>query len=171
MKIYTRKGDTGDTQIYMDEPTRVGKDDIILACYGDIDELNSHLGLLVNFCHENECEHIMDIQRELFQVGFVVSASSSLSQESVDTLEALIDKMQSDLPPQQYFILPGGCQAAAQAHVCRAVCRRAERTVISLRRTYSVPDIVPQYLNRLSDYLYTLARHLNFTAGVADTRV
>lgn len=171
MKIYTRTGDTGDTQVYMDEPTRVGKDDIILACYGDIDELNSHLGLLANVCNEKTCELITAIQRELFQVGFAVSATSSLSQSSVDALEAHIDEMQKDLPPQQYFVLPGGCQAAAQAHVCRTVCRRAERSVTALRRHYSVPDIVLMYLNRLSDYLYTLARHLNFTAGVADIRV
>lgn len=171
MKIYTRKGDDGNTQVYAGEPSRVEKDDVILACYGDIDELNSHLGLLVNFCHENECELITDIQRELFQVGFAISATTSLTQEHVDTLEQHIDKLQAALPPQQYFILPGGCQAAAQAHVCRAVCRRAERSLTTLRRHHEVPDIVARYLNRLSDYLFSLARHLNFTAGVADTRV
>lgn len=171
MKIYTRKGDAGETQVFADKPIRVGKDDILLACYGDIDELNSHLGLLVNFCHENECELITEIQRELFQVGFAISATSSLTQDNIDTLEQQIDKLQDALPPQQYFILPGGCQAAAQAHVCRSICRRAERTVTTLRRQHDVPELIPAYLNRLSDYLYALARHLNFTAGVADTRV
>ncbi|GGW76464.1 cob(I)yrinic acid a,c-diamide adenosyltransferase [Alteromonas halophila] len=170
MKIYTRKGDQGTTQVYVDKPMRVDKDNTLLAAYGDIDELNSHLGLLANFCHEDECELLANIQRNLFQVGFAISASSSLSQASITTLEEHIDTLQDVLPPQSYFILPGGCQAAAQAHVCRAVCRRAERTITTLRREHDVPDMVVMYLNRLSDYLYTLARHLNFTAGVADTR-
>ncbi|MEW9798627.1 cob(I)yrinic acid a,c-diamide adenosyltransferase [Alteromonas sp. CYL-A6] len=169
MKIYTRGGDKGSTQIYADKPMRVDKDDIILACYGDLDELNSHIGLLISLANDVESTTLHTIQRQLFQAGFAISATSSLSEEDVSALESAIDRLTHELAPQTQFILPGGCQAAAQAHVCRAVCRRTERTITALKRVHDVPDVLAAYINRLSDYLFTLARTLNHRAGLSDT--
>lgn len=169
MKIYTRGGDKGNTQIYVDKPVRVDKDDIILACYGDLDELNSHTGLLLSLTGETEKETLLTIQRLLFQAGFAISATSSLSDSDVRQLEERIDALTTHLTPQTHFILPGGSQAAAQAHVCRAVCRRAERTLKALSRVHDVPDVLTAFLNRLSDYFFTVARYINHQTGIADT--
>ncbi len=171
MKIYTRTGDKGTTQIYVDKPLRANKDDLVVTCYGDIDELNSTLGLLVTSVSPLHQGVLQDIQRKLFQVGFAISASSTLTEEDVNTLENLIDSFTRKMPPNTSFVLPGGCTAAAQAHVCRAVCRRAERSVISLSKNHEVSDVVQAYLNRLSDFLFTFARYLNVEAGVVEVPV
>ena len=142
MKIYTRSGDKGSTQIYADKPVRVEKDDAVVQSYGDIDELNSHLGLLASMVAVHLKENIYTIQRNLFQAGFAISASSTLTQDDVVKLESDIDKMTATLGPQTTFVLPGGSKAAAQSHVCRAVCRRAERAVIVLTKHYDVPAVV-----------------------------
>ena len=171
MKIYTRSGDKGSTQIYADKPVRVEKDDAVVQSYGDIDELNSHLGLLASMVAVHLKEDLYTIQRNLFQAGFAISASSTLTQDDVVKLESDIDKMTATLGPQTTFVLPGGSKAAAQSHVCRAVCRRAERAVIVLTKHYDVPAVVPAYLNRLSDYLFTFARFLNAEAGFDEVAV
>ncbi|WP_412722354.1 cob(I)yrinic acid a,c-diamide adenosyltransferase [Alteromonas sp. D210916BOD_24] len=171
MKIYTRTGDKGTTQIYVDKPLRVNKDDMVVTCYGDIDELNSTIGLLVTSVSTEYQSILQDIQRNLFQVGFAISASSTLTKEDVNALEDLIDSFTRKMPPNTAFVLPGGCVAAAQAHVCRAVCRRAERSVISLSKAHEVSDVVQAYLNRLSDFLFTFARYLNVEAGVVEVPV
>lgn len=171
MKIYTRTGDKGTTQVYADKPLRVDKDDAVVNSYGDIDELNSQLGLLAAVAAAEFRPHLHSIQRNLFQAGFAISANTSLSEADIKALEDEIDALSKVMPPQTQFVLPGGCTAAAQSHVCRAVCRRAERAVISLRRHYDVPEVVPAYLNRLSDYLFTLARYLNFQAKINDVTV
>ena len=171
MKIYTRTGDKGSTQIYADKAVRVDKDDLVVQSYGDMDELNSHIGLLAAHVAEEHQPMLNDIQRNLFQAGFAISASSTLKQADVESLESLIDTITSKMPPNTSFVLPGGCKAAAQAHVCRAVCRRAERAVISLSKHYDVPEVVHAYLNRLSDFLFTFARFMNVEAGVDETKV
>ena len=171
MKIYTRTGDKGSTQIYADKAVRVDKDDLVVQSYGDMDELNSHIGLLAAHVDEAHQPMLQDIQRNLFQAGFAISASSTLKQADVESLESLIDTITSKMPPNTSFVLPGGCKAAAQAHVCRAVCRRAERAVISLSKHYDVPEVVHAYLNRLSDFLFTFARFMNVEAGVDETKV
>lgn len=112
-----------------------------------------------------------DIQRNLFQAGFAISASSTLTDKNIDALETLIDTLTAKMPSNTSFVLPGGSRAAAQAHVCRAVCRRAERAVISLTKHYDVPEVVHAYLNRLSDFLFTFARFLNIEAGVEEVPV
>lgn len=171
MKIYTRTGDKGTTQIYAEKAQRVEKDDLVVKSYGDIDELNSFIGLL---CASVAVEHrpmLHDIQRNLFQAGFAISASSTLAQSDVDSLEGLIDTLTAKMPPNTSFVLPGGSKAAAQAQVCRAICRRAERAVISLSKHYDVPEVVHAYLNRLSDFLFTFARFLNVEAGVEEIPV
>ena len=132
---------------------------------------DSHIGLLAAHVDEAHQPMLHDIQRNLFQAGFAISASSTLKQADVESLESLIDTITSKMPPNTSFVLPGGCKAAAQAHVCRAVCRRAERAVISLSKHYDVPEVVHAYLNRLSDFLFTFARFMNVEAGVDETKV
>lgn len=171
MKIYTRAGDKGSTQIYAKKMIRVEKDDMVVNSYGDIDELNSNIGLLAAMVEAEHREGLYHIQRNLFQAGFAISASSTLTQEDIDKLEKDIDTLTATMPPQTQFILPGGSTAAAQGHVCRAVCRRAERAVIALSKQHDVPSVVPAYLNRLSDYLFTFARYLNVEAGITETTV
>ncbi|KHT53008.1 cobalamin adenosyltransferase [Alteromonas macleodii] len=171
MKIYTRTGDKGSTQIYADKAVRVDKDDLVVQSYGDMDELNSHIGLLAAHVTNKHKPMLQDIQRNLFQAGFAISASSTLTKTDIENLESLIDNITRQMPPNKSFVLPGGCKAAAQAHVCRAVCRRAERAVISLSKHYDVPEVVHAYLNRLSDFLFTFARFMNVEAGVEEVPV
>jgi len=171
MKIYTRTGDKGSTQIYADKAIRVDKDDLVVQSYGDIDELNSHIGLLAASVPMQHRAQLHTIQRNLFQAGFAISASSTLTQSDIESLEGLIDELTNQMPPNTSFVLPGGSEGAAQAHVCRAVCRRAERAVISLAKHYDVPEVVHAYLNRLSDFLFTFARFLNIEAGVDEVAV
>ncbi len=171
MKIYTRTGDKGSTQIYADKAIRVDKDDLVVQSYGDIDELNSHIGLLAASVPKQHRAPLHTIQRNLFQAGFAISASSTLTQSDIESLESLIDELTNQMPPNTSFVLPGGSEGAAQAHVCRAVCRRAERAVISLAKHYDVPEVVHAYLNRLSDFLFTFARFLNIEAGIDEVAV
>ncbi len=179
MKIYTRQGDSGETQVYAKQTLRVSKDDHILDTYGTLDELNAHIGLLVASLEQTDTvtsSHVVmadlkNIQHNLFQIGFAISDSSQLSAEHVEHLEIQIDKMQEELPPQRHFILPGGTIAASQAHVCRTVCRRAERVLVGLGKVHQVDALAHQYLNRLSDYLFVIARALNHGAGVDDIKV
>lgn len=171
MKIYTRTGDKGSTQIYVDKAVRVDKDDLIVQSYGEMDELNSHIGLLCTMVNAEHKDMLHNVQRKLFQAGFAISASTTLQQEDIDSLEALIDTLTNKMPPNTSFVLPGGSAAGAQAHVCRAVCRRAERAVISLAKHHDVPEVVYAYLNRLSDFLFTFARFVNIEAGVDEAPV
>ena len=171
MKIYTRTGDKGSTQIYADKAVRVDKDDLVVQSYGDMDELNSHIGLLAAHVTDKHKPMLQDIQRNLFQAGFAISASSTLTQTDIENLESLIDNITRQMQPNTSFVLPGGSKAAAQAHVCRTVCRRAERRMISMAKHTEVSELAQQYVNRLSDWLYVFARYLNARAGVADVPV
>ncbi|NVK57290.1 MAG: cob(I)yrinic acid a,c-diamide adenosyltransferase [Alteromonadaceae bacterium] len=177
MKIYTKTGDQGDTLLYVNKPEKVSKDDAIIECYGSLDELNANLGLLAARLQEqslgsaSDHEYLAEIQNALFKVGFAVSASSTLSADAVTSLEAHIDIMQAQLPPQTSFILPGGSVAAAQAHVCRTVCRRAERRLITMAQQADVSTLAQQYLNRLSDWLFVFARYLNALEQIPDVPV
>ena len=113
MKIYTRTGDKGSTQVYADKALRVEKDDTVVQSYGDIDELNSQLGLLAAVAAPEHRESIYTIQRNLFQAGFAISASSTLTQDDVATLETDIDALSKKMPPQTDFVLPGGSKAGS----------------------------------------------------------
>lgn len=172
MKIYTKGGDQGTTQIYADEMVRMEKSADVLECYGTLDELNAHIGFLISLLETPDSAPLLnDIQQNLFQIGFAISATSSLKTEDILTLERHIDKMQDSLPAQTSFILPGGCQSGAQAHICRTVARRAERKMVSLMSEYQVPANCIQYLNRLSDYFFVFARYVNAAAGIEETKV
>lgn len=181
MKIYTKTGDKGTTQVYASEVLRLDKNDAILECYGSIDELNSHIGLLsallVNPQDSSNNDRFLsptfmfDIQKTLFSIGFAISDKPQIDENSTQVLEDAIDKLQQALPPQTKFILPGGSQLAAQAHICRTVARRAERAVVSVSQQRNVPAICIQYLNRLSDYFFVAARAFNFKAQIPDIEV
>lgn len=177
MKIYTKSGDAGQTSLVGGQ--RVSKCCQRLESYGTIDELNSHIGLLMaETSDEADRATLLDIQAALFVVGGYLATDTSqrevrtgniVTPEMVAAIEGEIDRLQELLPPLRLFILPGGSRAAAQAHVCRTVCRRAEREI--LRLADAGADIDPQvtaYVNRLSDYLFVLARKANLDAGIAD---
>jgi cob(I)alamin adenosyltransferase len=173
MKIYTKTGDGGETSLF--SGGRVGKDDLRVEAYGTVDELVSHIGLLTS---ENLPDavsaELVAIQNSLFVVGSVLAdpggrVSHDPRSWGTEGLESWIDRMEAHVAPLTAFILPGGCRAAAVAHVARTVCRRAERRVLPLREDRGgVPDDVIAYLNRLSDALFVLARYLNALAGIPE---
>lgn len=168
-KIYTRTGDQGDTGL--GDGTRVPKDHGRVEAFGTVDELNSVLGLLLT--HElpepvRAC--LVEVQHRLFDLGGELSIPGHvmLEEASVTELEQILDGFNAALPPLKEFILPGGTAAAATCHLARAVCRRAERRLVSLLREEEVNPVAVRYLNRLADLLFVMARHLNQAAGVPD---
>lgn len=167
MKIYTRTGDQGLTSLI--GGTRVPKSSLRIEAYGTVDELNSWIGLVrdqdVNQPYRALLKHIQD---RLFTIGATLASDPERSrmqlpdllESDVDELEHEMDRLNAGLPELRHFILPGGHPAVSQAHVTRCVCRRAERLTIALREESFVPDLVVKYLNRLSDYLFVLARQM-----------
>lgn len=167
MKIYTMTGDNGTTTL--PDGTRVPKNDSRVEMYGAIDELSAYLGLLVSCMDDLRDKQVVeDIQRRLFFLSTSLPGYRKepdvLDRDGVEILEKEIDTVTELLPPLRSFILSGGTHAASVCHVCRAVCRRVERCLVSLSCEYGVSDVVLQYINRLSDYLFVLARKLNFIA-------
>ena len=170
-KITTRTGDAGDTGL--GDGTRVPKDHARVAALGDIDELNSALGLLLAEKLPKEVRAALgEVQHDLFDLGGELSipGHAMLSPERVEFLERQVAAWNKDLKPLKEFILPGGTPAAAAAHLARTVCRRAERSVVALGRTESVSVPARQYLNRLSDLLFVAGRVLNRAAKVGDVQ-
>lgn len=161
-KIYTRTGDQGMTGL--GDGTRVAKDDLRVQAYGTVDETNSAIGVLIN--HPGVASEIVDclteVQHDLFDLGgeLCIPGSRVITGERITRLERELDAFNAALPPLKDFILPGGGPAAAACHMARTICRRAEREVWTLSRADSVAAEVPQYLNRLSDLLFVLARVL-----------
>ena len=178
MKIYTRTGDEGETGLF--GGGRVPKDHPRVAAYGDIDELNSVIGLTrATEPVELFQELLQTIQQDLFAIGGHLATpdpervqkaleKAALSQERVAQFERAMDDAERELAPLRAFVLPAGTPKAAALHVGRTVCRRAERSVVSLARETEVPALFLVYLNRLSDLLFTLARLANHRAGVKD---
>ena len=168
-KIYTRTGDDGSTGL--GDGSRIAKDSLRVEAMGAVDELNSALGvLLCNPLEETLQSALVDIQHTLFDMGgeLCIPGASMIGADRVTVLEQQLDALNADLPPLKEFILPGGCSAAAACHLARAICRRSERRVHSLSRAEAVnPDVI-KYLNRLSDLLFVMARHLNKAAGRPD---
>ena len=172
MKIYTKTGDSGSTSLFGGK--RVFKDDLRISAYGTIDELNAHLGLLnAQICDQQVQDEVLKIQNELFVIGSYLAADPAkpglklpvFSAEDIVFLELAIDRMEMMLPPLQHFILPGGSLTVAQAHVCRTVCRRAERCMVELNHTEPINDQLLIYINRLSDYLFMLSRQMTHELG------
>lgn len=175
-RVYTRTGDKGETSIV--GGIRVKKSCERLEAYGTVDELSSHLGLLAALLPEGtDKELIVRIQNNLFNVCTNLATdqsqtplydSAKLAEGEIELLEKEVDAIMKMLPERQGFILPGGTQAAAQAHVCRTVCRRAERRIVALSEVAQISPETQQYVNRLSDYLFVLAKKINFNAGKSE---
>lgn len=175
MKIYTRTGDDGTTSLFAGG--RVYKDDLRVEAYGTVDELNSYLGMARSFALPERADAWLNgIQRTLFIIGADLATPLDakadwlvrLDAKPVQELEQMIDSMDNDLETLKAFILPGGSQAAATLHIARTVCRRAERITVTLAQHHEISGEVIIYLNRLSDYLFTLARWVNQQAQIPD---
>lgn len=176
MKIYTKAGDEGMTSVI---GGRVPKDDNRVETYGTIDELNSYVGMAVSLIAGDEkykdlSDQLVRIQQELFDCGsdlaFVRKKDRSykVTEQLTQQLEQVIDRATEETPPLERFILPGGTALSSQLHICRTVCRRAERLVVTMARTEEINEEVRRYLNRLSDYFFAAARLANARAQVAD---
>lgn len=168
-KIYTKTGDLGETSLI--GGVRVSKSHIRIESYGTVDELNSYLGLIKDQLSEAETSDLIyEIQDRLFTIGSVLASDPEKSKMKIpdlhDTdvvvLENAIDKMNEVLPELKSFVLPGGNILASHCHVSRCICRRAERLVVLLAQNAPVPELIVTYLNRLSDYLFVLARYIVF---------
>lgn len=176
MKIYTKTGDSCTTSLI--GGTRVSKANLRLDAYGTVDELNAQLGLLQTYLtDEQDCRTLLSVQHTLFAVGAhlatdqtrtTLSAASVVAFDRVEMLEHEIDRMDALLPPLSAFVLPGGCRGAAVCHVCRTVCRRAERCIVALAQEVRIAPEVLAYMNRLSDYLFVLSRKMNIDAKKAE---
>ena len=171
-KIYTKTGDTGQTGLVGGR--RVSKNDPRLEAYGTVDELNSCIGLAISLLpKENDAAPLLKkIQNELFNLGSRLACDDAemmkhlpaISDEQIRDMEKKMDTWESQLPPLKNFILPGGSQASSALHVARTICRRAERRTLAL----TVEPILVVYLNRLSDFLFTIARKVNADLGEKD---
>lgn len=172
-KVYTRGGDMGKTSLVGGQ--RVSKASARLEAYGTVDELSSHLGLLAAMMDDDaEKDMIIRIQNCLFNVCTNLATdqeqtplypSAYLPEGEIERLEQKVDEIMQMLPERQGFVLPGGTKEAAQAHVCRTVCRRAERRIVALSEVAQITPSILQYVNRLSDYLFVLAKKINFNAN------
>lgn len=168
-KIYTRTGDKGTTGL--GDGSRINKDSLRVEAMGDVDELNSVIGIMLTEAVPNDLiSALTKIQHDLFNVGaeICIPGYIILQQSRIADLEHIIDTLNEHLPPLKEFILPGGTKAAAYCHLARTVCRRAERKLVELHRNEKVTDISLQYLNRLSDLLFVMCRTINKEAGVSD---
>ncbi|MGB1284414.1 MAG: cob(I)yrinic acid a,c-diamide adenosyltransferase [Polaribacter sp.] len=175
MKIYTKTGDTGTTALF--GGTRVSKHHLRIESYGTVDELNAYIGLIKDQeIHQNVKNLLLKIQNELFTIGSMLATPpeketlksgkerlniSKIDENSIHFLENEIDKMNEELPKMTHFILPGGHQTVSFCHIARCVCRRAERLSVALNEQEIINPAILKYLNRLSDYLFVLARKLS----------
>ena len=175
MKVYTKTGDAGTTSLVGGK--RVNKACTRLESYGTIDELNAQIGLLLTYVTEStDRDCLIGIQNCLFVIGAQLATeaesshtlSCTITANDVSALENSIDHAAEGLPKWHGFTLPGGCRAAAIAHICRTICRRAERRILALNDTEKVDTRLLAYINRLSDYFYVLALRLNFLQGTEE---
>jgi cob(I)alamin adenosyltransferase len=170
-KIATRTGDDGTTGL--GDGTRTRKDALRIQAIGEVDELNSFIGLLATETLPDQVRaDLLDIQHDLFDLGgeLCIPGYTMLKDVQVARLDERLERYNADLPRLEEFILPGGSRAAAMAHVCRTVCRRAERAIVALAAQETVNEAPRQYVNRLSDLLFVLARVLNRHAGGSDVQ-
>ena len=178
MKIYTKTGDLGETSLL--GGARVPKDHLRVAAYGDVDETNAALGAVRALAAARLETLLFSVQKDLFAIGAQLAdpthkvaskrAKAAVTAAHVRRLEKAIDAREAKLPPLRSFVLPGGTPAAALLHQARTVCRRAERSVVTLAREADVDPKIIVYLNRLSDLLFVLARSENCRAGLAEDR-
>jgi cob(I)alamin adenosyltransferase len=176
MKIYTKTGDQGTTSLFGGK--RVSKADLRIDTYGTVDELNSYVGLVRDQeINQKRKDILVEIQDRLFTVGSILAAEPrntkakvpSIREEDVVLLEQEMDKMDTELSPMKFFVLPGGHPSISFGHVARTVCRRAERLTIALNAQEAIDPLVIKYLNRLSDYLFVLCRMMAHELKVEET--
>jgi cob(I)alamin adenosyltransferase len=178
-RIYTKTGDKGETALVGGQ--RVGKDSPRIECYGTVDELNAFLGMACltagrDTRTESLAPVLLRVQHELFNLGSILATlpedvgpkQPAVTETDIRQLEAEIDEMNAELPPLRSFVLPGGSELSAHLHVCRTVCRRAERLLVALSRDQQVPGEAIRYLNRLSDALFVWSRWANLRLSVAE---
>lgn len=168
MKVYTKTGDKGTTSLI--GGTRVPKNNVRLEAYGGVDELNAHLGMIRSYRIPEECvREIVEIQNLLFVIGANLATDTTVSDlrrtlpcsaDDIERLEKAIDRMDEELPPMKFFVLPGGDPAVGACHIARTVCRRVERRILDMNETMEVEEMIIRYINRLSDYLFVLSRKL-----------
>lgn len=177
MKIYTKTGDDGTTALF--SGGRVPKNHLRVEAYGTVDELNSHIGVARSLSPSKQTDEWLEtLQNQLFHLGADLATPIDakadwivrVDKEAIQWLESTIDQMVEELAPLKNFILPGGSPAAAQIHVARTICRRVERMVVSLHEHEPLGEHVLGYLNRLSDWLFTLARYENQQAGIPESK-
>lgn len=176
MKIYTKKGDKGETSLF--GGSRVSKGHIRIHAYGTVDELNSYIGLLCDLSpDESMNQELLRIQDRLFTLGALLATENeaskkklpSITLKDISFLEESIDIMEESLDPIKTFVLPGGHPTVSYCHISRCVCRRAERICVELSEINKIEEFVIQYLNRLSDYLFVFSRHLTKILNVKET--
>jgi cob(I)alamin adenosyltransferase len=178
MKIYTKGGDKGKTSLIGGK--RVNKDDIQIDAYGTIDELNSNLGLLRDYCSkESDKSFILNIQKDLFIIGSLLAIDYSkksnekridFSQNKIILIENKIDEIDLSLPKMTNFIIPGGHVTVSTCHISRSICRRAERKCIKFAKQFELNNDILIYLNRLSDYLFVLSRKISLDTNTQEIK-
>jgi cob(I)alamin adenosyltransferase len=174
-RVYTRQGDRGDTALAGGQ--RVPKDSLRIEAYGTVDELNAFIGVARSGAPGALAAILLRVQHELFNLGSILATlpenvhpkQARVTEAEIARLEAEMDRMNEALPPLRSFVLPGGSRLNADLHVCRTVCRRAERACVALARQENVPEEAVRYLNRLSDALFVWSRWASRAAGVAET--
>lgn len=182
MKIYTKKGDKGQT--FLANGSKVYKYDERVELYGMCDELNSHLGMVISLIKEKEAKdlekivlQLLEIQNLLFEIGaelagyYKTQTQSILKEDDITALENWIDEYSEQLPPMRAFLLPGGSVISSQIHICRVLCRKLERYLVKVFYTSKeilIFEILIQYFNRFSDYLFVLSRYVNFIQNIKE---
>ncbi len=174
MAYYTRKGDDGTSGMLGEG--RPSKSDPVFHAVGDVDELNSAIGVALYYTHDHMVRaRLKEIQNELFIIGANLSSpktkirQAKLDSKSLEMLENSIDDMGRRIPPLKKFVIPGGCEAAVHLHLARSVARRAERDVVAASKKRKVDPVLLSYMNRLSSYLFVAAIYLNYTEGVKES--
>ena len=177
MKIYTRKGDSAQTSLI--DGDMVNKHNLSVDAYGTIDELNSFLGLLKDYIKDDKIKDILNnIQIKLFSIGSIlasgknqnISAKVKIEKKDVVYIELEIDRLNENLPELKNFIIPGGHKISSYSHVCRSICRRAERKISELNNKSSIDSNILAYINRLSDFFFVLSRFLKYSDNVSESR-
>tara|TARA_Y100000813_G_scaffold74003_1_gene52489 strand:+ start:61 stop:597 length:537 start_codon:yes stop_codon:yes gene_type:complete len=176
MKIYTRKGDSGNTLLI--DGKIVYKHNLSVAAYGTIDELNSFLGLLKDYIDDEKIKDVLNnIQLKLFSIGSILASGENqnisekvkIEKKDVEYIELEIDRLNEYLPELKNFIIPGGHKISSYSHVCRSICRRAERKISELNKNSSVDPNILAYVNRLSDFFFVLSRFLKHSDNVSES--
>lgn len=178
MKVYTKTGDLGMTSLV--GGTRVPKNSVRLEAYGNVDELNSYIGMIRSLVTDLEISgELAEIQMRLFDLGANLATdpdapnqkiTTGIIEEDVLLLEKGIDRMDTQIPPLKYFVLPGGNQTASFCHIARTVCRRTERRMLDLNQQVAIDGLLLKYINRLSDYLFVLSRKIIHDSGVEELK-